>query len=149
MQQNIPTYLTKVITFTEAPNIFKNFCYNFTLDIPQLNDPIVVERCVSYLYVTWNDTTQCVPVNYTVMLSNTSSGELLHSDTTSNNSYNFTGLTSDTLYSVTITGRNRVGQDVVMNHSSSLQSESKVLHFLFLHEDYSSTASGSQPPRNV
>ncbi|XP_065915150.1 mucin-17-like isoform X4 [Dysidea avara] len=90
---------------------------------PQITTPIVVERCVSYLYITWNDTTQCVPVNYTVMLSNTSSSELLHSDTTSNNFHNYTGLTSDTLYSITITGRNRVGQDVVMNHTSSLKSE--------------------------
>ena len=54
------------------------------------------------------------------MLTNTSSGELLHSDTTSSNSYNFTGLTSDTLYSITITGRNRVGQDVVQSVAISL-----------------------------
>ena len=86
----------------------------------------MVERCVSYLYITWTDTTQCIPVNYTVMLTNTSSGELLHNDTTSNSYYNFTGLTSDTLYTVTITGRNRVGQDVVMSTTSSLKSEGKV-----------------------
>ena len=142
-------YFSNVITFTETLNILKNSCYNFTVDIPQLNDPIVVERCVSYLYITWNDTTQCVPVNYTVMLTNTSSGELLHNDTTSINSYNFTGLTSDRLYTITIAGSNRGGQDVVMNHTSSLKSEGKVLHFLFLHGDYSSTASGGQPPRNT
>ncbi|XP_065915415.1 receptor-type tyrosine-protein phosphatase eta-like isoform X2 [Dysidea avara] len=93
-----------------------------TTDIPQLSDPVVVERCVSYLYIIWNDTTQSVPVNYTVMLTNTSSGELLHS-TTTNNNYNFTGLTSDTSYTITIAGRNRVGQDVVINHISSLKSE--------------------------
>ena len=109
----------------------------------------MVERCVSYLYITWTDTTQCVPVNYTVMLTNTSSDELLHNDTTSINSYNFTGLTSDTLYSITIAGRNRVGQDVVMNHNSSLKSEGKMLHFLFLHGDYNSKASRGQPPKNI
>jgi len=87
----------------------------------------VVERCISYLYITWDDTTQCVPVNYTVMLTNASSGELLHTDTTSTNYYNFTGLTSDTLYTVTITGRNRVGQHVVINQTSSLKSNGKAL----------------------
>ena len=87
----------------------------------------MIERCVSYLYITWADTTQCVPVNYSIMLTNTSSGELLHIDTTSTNSYNFTGLTSDTLYTVAITGRNRVGQHVVMNQTSSLKSDGKML----------------------
>ena len=88
----------------------------------------MVERCVSYLYIIWNDTTQSVPVNYTVMLTNTSSGELLHS-TTTNNNYNFTGLTSDTSYTITIAGRNRVGQDVVINHISSLKSEGRCSWF--------------------
>jgi len=92
----------------------------------------VVERCVSYLYITWDDTTQCVPVNYTVMLTNTSSGELPYTDTPSTSYYNFTGLTSDTLYIVTITGRNRVGQHVVMNQTSSLKSNGKVLYVLFV-----------------
>ncbi|XP_065915141.1 mucin-17-like isoform X3 [Dysidea avara] len=93
------------------------------LNIPQLTDPTMVERCVSYLYITWNDTTQCVPVSYTVMLTNTSSGVMLQSTSTDNNNYNFTGLTSDTSYTITITGRNRVGQNVVMNTTSSLISE--------------------------
>ena len=92
----------------------------------------MVERCVSYLYITWNDTTQCVPVHYTVMLTNTSSGVVIQSISTDSNSYNFTGLTSDTSYTITIVGRNRVGQDVVVNHTSSLKSNGKVLHFLFL-----------------
>ena len=92
----------------------------------------MVERCVSYLYITWNDTTQCVPVSYTVMLTNTSSGVVLQSTSTDNNSYNFTGLTSDTSYTITITGRNRAGQNVVMNTTSSLISEGKVLDFLVL-----------------
>ncbi|XP_065915205.1 uncharacterized protein [Dysidea avara] len=92
------------------------------LNIPQLIDPTMVERCVSYLYITWNDTTQCVPVHYTVMLTNTSSGVVIQSISTDSNSYNFTGLTSDTSYTITIVGRNRVGQDVVVNHTSSLKS---------------------------
>ena len=87
----------------------------------------VVERCVSYLYITWNDTSQCVPVSYTVMLTNTSSGELLHNDTAGSNYYNFTGLTSDMKYNITVTGRNRVGQNVVMVHTSSLKSDGKVV----------------------
>jgi len=79
------------------------------------------------LYITWNDTSQCVPVIYTVMLTNTSSGELLHNDTASSNYYNFTGLTSDMPYTITVTGRNRVGQDVVMVHTSSLKSDKSSL----------------------
>ena len=65
-------------------------------------------------------------------LTNTSSGELLHNDTTSSNYYNFTGLTSDMTYNITVTGRNRVGQDVVMNQTSSLKSKSKmhIEHFV-------------------
>jgi len=106
----------------------------FTVDKPQITSLSVIERCVSYLYITWDDTTQCVPVNYTVMLTNTSSGELLLTDTTSANYYNFTGLTSDTLYTVTITGRNRVGQHVVINQTSSLKSNGKTL--IFSHIQY-------------
>ena len=60
------------------------------------------------------------------MLINTSSGELLHNDTASSNYYNFTGLTSDMTYTITVTGRNRVGEDVVMNQTSSLKSNGKV-----------------------
>ena len=62
-------------------------------------------------------------------LSNTSSGELLHNDTASSNYYNFTGLTSDMTYNITVTGRNRVGEDVVMNQTSSLRSNGKVSSF--------------------
>ena len=99
----------------------------FTIAIPQITTLSVVERCVSYLFITWNDTSQCVPVSYTVMLTNTSSGELLHNDIASSNYYNFTGLTSDMAYTITVTGRNRVGQDVVMVHTSSLKSDGKVV----------------------
>ena len=84
------------------------------------------------MYITWNDTSQCVPVSYTVMLTNTSSGELLHSDITSSNYYNFTGLTSEMTYTITVTGRNRVGQDVVMNQISSLKSDGEVLSLLHI-----------------
>ena len=91
-----------------------------------------MEKCVSYLYITWNDTSHCVPVNYTVMLTNTSSGELLHNDTASSNYYNFTGLTSDMTYNITVTGRNKFGQDVVMNHTSSLKSDGEVLSLLHI-----------------
>ena len=69
-----------------------------------------------------------------VMLTNTSSGELLHSDTTSSNSCNFTGVTSDTTYTITIAGSNRIGQDVVMNTISSLKSDGKVVSFFFFHQ---------------
>ena len=70
-----------------------------------------------------------------VMLTNTSSGELLHSDTTtSSNSCNFTGLTSDTTYTITIAGSNRIGQDVVMNTISSLKSDGKVVSFFFFNQ---------------
>ena len=106
-------------------NIRLSYCA-FTTDIPQITTLSVVERCVSYLYITWNDTSQCVPVSYTVTLSNTSSGELLHNDIASSNYYNFTGLTSDMTYTITVTGRNRVGEDVVMNQTSTLESKSKV-----------------------
>ena len=78
------------------------------------------------MYITWNDTSQCVPVSYTVMLTNTSSGELLHNDTASSNYYNFTGLTSDMTYNITVTGRNRAGKNAVMNQTSSLNSNGKV-----------------------
>ena len=60
------------------------------------------------------------------MLTNTSSGELLHNDTTSSNYYNFTGLTSDMAYNITVTGRNRVGKNAVTNQTSSLKSNGKV-----------------------
>jgi len=115
------------VSFTNLKVLYFFTACNFTVDRPQITSLSVIETCVSYLYITWNDTTQCVPVNYTVMLTNTSSGELLHTDTTSTNSYNFTGLTSDTLYTVAITGRNRVGQHTVMNQTSSLKSNGKVL----------------------
>ena len=101
----------------------------FATDVPQITTLGVVERCVSYLYITWNDTSQCVPVSYTVMLTNTSSGELLHNDTTSSNYYNFTGLTSDMAYNITVTGRNRVGKNAVTNQTSSLKSNGKVWSF--------------------
>ena len=104
----------------------------FTTDVPQITTLSVVERCVSYLYITWNDTSQCVPVSYTVTLSNTSSGELLHNGTASSKYYNFTGLTSDMTYNITVTGRNRVGEDVVMNHTSSLKSDGEMLSLLHI-----------------
>ena len=104
----------------------------FTTDVPQITTLSVVERCVSYLYTTWNDTSQCVPVSYTVMLTNTSSGELLHNDTASSNYYNFTGLTSDMTYNITVTGSNKVGQDVVMNQTSTLKSDGEVLSLLHI-----------------
>jgi len=67
-----------------------------------------------------------------VMLTNTSSGELLHNVIASNNYYNGTGLTSDTTYTINVTGRNRVGQDVVINHTSSLKSDGEVLSLLHI-----------------
>ena len=103
----------------------------FTTDVPQITTFSVVERCVSYLYITWNDTSQCVPVNYAVTLTIASSGELLHNDIASSSYYNFTGLTSDMTYTITVTGRNRVGQDVVMNQTSSLKSYGKWSQYLF------------------
>ncbi|XP_065915101.1 uncharacterized protein [Dysidea avara] len=77
-------------------------------NVPSISNPMEVENCVSYYNLNWTDTTQCIPVSYTVVLTNTSSGEM-HSSTTDVTSYNFTELTSNTNYTVCITGRNRVG----------------------------------------
>jgi len=82
------------------------------IDIPNISNPVELEKCVSNFNIAWNDTTRCVPVNYAVMLSD--SGRLIMSDNTSVTSYNFTGLTSNTSYSVTITASNRVGRHAVM-----------------------------------
>ena len=105
-----------------------------SIDIPNISNPVELEKCVSNFNIAWNDTTRCTPVNYAVMLSD--SGRLILSDDTSANSYNFTGLTSNTSYSVTITASNRVGRHVVMMSFDTLVSNGNPHIINFVHNPY-------------
>ena len=103
----------------------------FTIDAPDI-DITMVDRCVSSLNITWNDATQCVPVDYTVILTNTSSGEL-QNNIINGNSFSFPRLTSNTSFTITVSGTNRFGQNASMMLTSTLKSNGKVLPILVLY----------------
>ena len=112
-------------------NLFHAF-HSMSVDVPSISNPMEVENCVSYYNLNWTDTTQCIPVSYTVVLTNTSSGEM-HSSTTDVTSYNFTELTSNTNYTVCITGRNRVGLSDAMMEFKTPHSAGKFILYINNH----------------
>ena len=102
----------------------------FTVDVLPDITATIVERCVSNLSVTWNTNTQCAPMNYAVMLTDTSGRSMEYY--TSDTSYSFPGLTSDTEYTITVNGTNRFGPGVDMISNSTLKSNGKIFPILIL-----------------
>ena len=78
---------------------------------PSIGNMITTNICINDVTISWDHVTSdptCGPVSYDVTISSSESGGVMMMRIT-DTSYNFTELTPDNSYTVTVAGRNNVG----------------------------------------
>ena len=107
-----------------------NCVYVYYIDQPHVEIITETGGC-GYVYVSWNVTNNielCKVVQYNVTLSSSTVNMIIPNVAV--DSYNFTGLSLDTLFTITVIGISKTG-NVVNSDSTSIRTETTSINCMF------------------